>query len=97
MDTTSRDLFLFYISDKRAAISLEDIITFWTGADSVLPCGFDKKLLISFYPMEEGVKRLPSASTCALCLWLPRGAENPEEFQTLVEYAINGTQGFGKI
>ena len=87
----------FVLSDGRSELSLGDILQFWTGADSVPPCGFREPLTLAFYAQEEGIVRLPNCHTCAMILRLPRGAEDPEIFQKLLEFAIKGTQGFGKI
>ena len=52
-------------------MSLEDLLIFITGADAILPLGFDDPIVISFYDMKGQVKRLPWSLTCALALNLP--------------------------
>jgi len=58
---------------------MADILVFWTGASALPPCGFSDMLHIQFYDRPENeARRLPSASTCALILWLPRNVDDPD-------------------
>ena len=70
----------------------------WTGADQVPPMDFGDKLKLSFYEM-RGERRVPSASTCAKDLHLPRHCETESELQffDLMMTALKEGQGFGKI
>ena len=77
-------------------LSLEDLLIFITGADAIPPLGFDDPIVISFYDMEGNVKRLPWSSTCALTLNLPRGMNDPQEFNALISNALQNCYGFGK-
>lgn len=45
-----------------------------------------------------GVRNAPHtyASTCSLCLYLPRGVVDEEQFKELVSTALKGSLGFGK-
>lgn len=72
-------------------------IVFWTDADSVPPTGFKSYLSIEFFPKVPEERQMPSASTCALCLWLPRGVVDEDEMVQLVSDAITMSTGFGKI
>ena len=89
-------LFNFFVGDE-SDITISQLLDFWTGADRVPPCGFDKQLVIDFYTPEIGVYRLPSASTCALTLYLPRGIEEPEVLSGMMRRALTECQGFGFI
>jgi len=73
------------------------LLAFWTGADAVPPCGFSDQLQLAFYDFEEGSRRLPSASTCGLTMWLPRGLTEPDELKAMLHLAIVGAHGFGKL
>lgn len=78
-------------------MQIKDVLQFISGADCVPPLGFEKKFIICFYDQEKGITRLPFASTCALQLSLPRGAEDESTFTTLMTSAIFGSAGFGKV
>jgi len=78
-------------------ITISQLLDFWTGANRPLPCGFHKDFIIDFYTPETGVYRLPSASTCALTLYLPRGIEEPEVLSEMMRRALTECQGFGFI
>jgi len=63
------------LTDVNVYTPVEDLINmvFWTGADREPPCGFGGQLRVDFYDRDENEsRRLPSASTCSLTLWLPR-------------------------
>lgn len=64
-----------------------------TGADSIPPCGFSKLIDIDFY---SDVGRLPSASTCALQLWLPR-VTDPDHITSVMVKTIKESYGFLKV
>jgi hypothetical protein len=66
------DICMSYLDNEEILISLEDILSFFTGSDRQPPCGFP-------YPAElyfnhDGV--LPTSSTCALTLTLPTKHHN---------------------
>ncbi|XP_078325135.1 uncharacterized protein LOC144622722 [Crassostrea virginica] len=61
--------------------NLNQLLAFWTGADTIPPLGFHKKLEIKFV---EDPALLPVAHTCDLSLELSRG-ETPEEFHRKME------------
>lgn len=88
---------LLCIPDGLQKVSLSELLVFWTGADAVPPMGFMKDLSVEFYPKVPGERRLPSASTCALCLWLPRGVVDEDEMGQLMSDAVMLSAGFGKI
>ncbi|XP_022107157.1 uncharacterized protein LOC110988173 isoform X2 [Acanthaster planci] len=84
-------------AEEKDEVTLEKILEFWTGAGKPPPAGFNHKLHIQFFSQETGVRRLPSSSTWAMVLWLPRGVEDPQQFQAMMTNAILETQGFGKM
>ena len=90
-------MLLTLCTEANAVVSLEDVLQFWTAARKVPPCGFDNKLSIQFYPSVSGIRRFPSSSTCGPILWLPRGADDPDDFKELMTMAIKESHGFGKI
>jgi len=85
------------VSAANSELSLADLLTFWTGADCIPPNGFGAVLQIQFYPQHHSERRLPSASTCALILWLPRGIDDPDTLWGLLTDAVKLSAGFGKI
>ncbi|XP_078322561.1 G2/M phase-specific E3 ubiquitin-protein ligase-like isoform X1 [Crassostrea virginica] len=70
--------------EDTSEINLNQLLAFWTGADTIPPLGFHKKLEIKFV---EDPALLPVAHTCDLSLELSRG-ETPEEFHRKMELAI---------
>lgn len=68
---------------------------FITGADSIPPLGFQGQPSIDFYTPEN--RRLPFASTCGMVLFLPRGIQEEEELTDMLNTALKGYSGFGKI
>ena len=70
-------------------------MSFWTGFNAIPPCGFDSNLTVDFY--EAAGRRLPSAATCSMTLWLPRNVSDPDELWNLLKDAIHMSAGFGKI
>jgi len=84
-------------ADESSKLKLADILTFWTGADCVPLGGFPDPLQIEFYSKAGNDRRLPSASTCACTLWLPRNVSEPDSMWELLEDAINLSGGYGKI
>ena len=63
--------------EKEVVIRLEDLLAFTTGADKLPPMGFKDTLKIMF--LEDS--KLPKASTCGLCLFLPLKANNYDDFK----------------
>jgi len=89
---------LYYIvSETNSKLELSDILSFWTGADSIPPIGFSHNLSVQFYSQEPKQRRLPSASTCSMVLWLPRNVGEPDTLWDLLTDAIRMSAGFGKI
>jgi len=81
-------------AESMSKVTLEDIMAFITGAKEIPPLGFPTPLTIAFYDMLDR-QHFPTASTCDLRLWLPRGVE-PDTLQQLMEEAVLGSHGFGK-
>ena len=80
-------------NEKEVVIRLEDLLAFTTGANKLPPMGFKDTLRIMF--LEDS--KLPKASTCGLCLFLPLKASSYEEFKVnLVEGVVSG-YGFGNM
>ncbi|KAH3801398.1 hypothetical protein DPMN_155048 [Dreissena polymorpha] len=87
------ELFLQDIEDGIVPTTMAELLSFISGAASIPPCGFQKPIEIHFYMQEDGVTRLPYASTCSLDLWLPRG-QTPENLSTLLLKSVNESMGF---
>ncbi|XP_031134214.1 G2/M phase-specific E3 ubiquitin-protein ligase-like [Sander lucioperca] len=91
------ECWLMSIQEEEMDISFEELLVFVTGADSVPPLGFPQKCQLDFYNQEDGSCRIPYSSTCSLCLFLPRGVTEEEEFRRLMFLALKGSLGFGKV
>lgn len=94
-DSEERTIYCFelFLQDLEEQVvpdlSLEDLLCFITGADSIpRPLGFDDPIAINFYDMTTNVRRLPWSSTCALTLNLPRGFDDPQEFNAIMCNAL---------
>ncbi|KAJ8346625.1 hypothetical protein SKAU_G00280260 [Synaphobranchus kaupii] len=90
------ELFLNMVDAKDTSVSYEDLLIFITGTDTVPALGFPSKLTVDFFDREDGVRRLPYASTCSLNLFLPRGLSSEEEMADLMLTAVKCGIGFGK-
>ncbi|KAK2814659.1 hypothetical protein Q5P01_000862 [Channa striata] len=88
---------LMEIQEAGTDISFEDLLVFVTGADHIPPLGFPHPCTITFYDQEPGSRRIPYASTCSLTISLPRGVEEEQEFNDLMNTARKGSLGFGKV
>ncbi|KAG8004766.1 hypothetical protein GBF38_016643 [Nibea albiflora] len=85
------------IEDKVTELRFEDLLIFVTGADEVPALGFPRKPRIDFYEQEAGRRRLPYASTCAMCLYLPRGITEEDKLHEMLFQATRDSLGFGKV
>lgn len=83
--------------DGNIQATLEELLSFITGADQIPPTGFSKCIDITFYATETGVKRLPHASTCSLEFYLPRGVGDPNVFKEMMLMSLKECIGFEKI
>ena len=91
------EFFLKDLDDGRIPdLVLKELLIFVTGADAVPPPGFTSALPISFYDMENDVKRLPYTSTCNMSLSVARGLQEPKNFNELMYGTTLGCFGFGK-
>lgn len=92
------ELFLKDLEEGEAdGLTLEDLLVFITGADSVPPLGFQQLISVQFYDFTGNVHRCPWSRTCALTLHLPRGVEDPQEFNKLMKESLLECHGFGKM
>ncbi|XP_067445137.1 uncharacterized protein [Thunnus thynnus] len=93
----SWEMVLNMIEDKVTELRFEDLLIFITGADEVPALGFPRKPSIDFYKQEAGQRRLPYASTCMMCLYLPRGVTQEDELHGMLFQATRESLGFGKV
>ncbi|XP_042268207.1 uncharacterized protein LOC121897638 isoform X1 [Thunnus maccoyii] len=93
----SWEMVLNMIEDKVTELRFEDLLIFITGADEVPALGFPRKPSIDFYEQEAGQRRLPYASTCVMCLYLPRGVTQEDELHGMLFQATRESLGFGKV
>ncbi|XP_037627029.1 uncharacterized protein LOC119489002 isoform X1 [Sebastes umbrosus] len=87
---------LTLVRDGQADFSFEDLLTFITGADHLPPLGFPGLISLRFYSQDASMSgvRLPHASTCALELFLPRGAAGAADLLALQSRAVHEALGF---
>lgn len=84
--------FSLYISAGQTEVALEELLSFWTGANTLPPLGFQNKLEIQFVNSDS--PRLPKAYTCGLVLELCRGLSDPDLFRQDMVKAITWSGGF---
>jgi len=82
-------------ADSESSVTFPGLLQFITGIDTVPPLGFTKSITVDFYDMSSS-QHYPSSSTCDLRLWLPRGVGG-DKLKQLLEEAVVGSPGFGKI
>ncbi|XP_031725580.1 uncharacterized protein LOC116395664 [Anarrhichthys ocellatus] len=90
---------LTLVSDGEADFSFEDLLAFITGADHLPPLGFPRLISLRFYSQDASMSgaRLPHASTCALELFLPRGAAGAADLLVLLSRAVREGLGFTRF
>nr|XP_046247374.1 uncharacterized protein LOC124060441 isoform X2 [Scatophagus argus] len=90
------DTVLSLVSDGQADFSFEDLLAFITGVDHLPPLGFPRLICLHFYSQDVNMSgvRLPFASTCALELFLPRGAAGAADLLMLLSRAVREASGF---
>ncbi|XP_064632859.1 uncharacterized protein LOC135491123 [Lineus longissimus] len=72
--------FLQSCENQKNNITINDVLQFCTGLALLPPQGLNHNaIVVKFYDQEEGTLRLPSASTCALWLWLPRNLKDRKD------------------
>ncbi|XP_078114540.1 uncharacterized protein LOC144523099 [Sander vitreus] len=86
---------LTLISDGEADLSFEDLLAFIIGADHLPPLGFPRLISLRFYSQDASMSgvHLPHASTCALELFLPRGAAGAADLMVLLSRAVHEALG----
>uniref|UniRef100_A0A8P4GUY1 HECT domain-containing protein n=2 Tax=Dicentrarchus labrax TaxID=13489 RepID=A0A8P4GUY1_DICLA len=87
------------ISDGQADFSFENLLAFITGADHLPPLGFPRLISLRFYSQDASMSgvRLPYVSTCALELFLPRGAAAAADLLMLLSRAMREALGFTRF
>ncbi|KAJ8246601.1 hypothetical protein GJAV_G00253300 [Gymnothorax javanicus] len=88
---------LVAIEEGEVDAQFKDLLIFVTAADHIPPLGFPGECIIRFSDQEPGTRRLPYASTCAVTLHLPRGIDESVEFRDMMDMALKGSLGFGKV
>ena len=74
--------------------SLEEILMFCTGSDSVPPVGFCKKIDVVFLGSQA---ILPTASTCSLELRIPTCHNDSSSFSEMMSLGLKCGMEFGCI
>ena len=77
-------------------MAVKDVLTFFTGADRVPPCGFPKEPKIRF--LHNDTEVLATASTCDLEIRIPvKFSCNADKFCEMMTLSLKGDNGFGNI
>ena len=80
--------------DSKVVLTLEDVLTFVTGANCIPPMGFDTPPQTTFC---HDNSHYPTASTCVPSIKIPCSLRDVSLFSTRMTEAIVGTVGFGKV
>ena len=82
-------------TEGKTGCTLEDVLTFFTGADSIPPLGFDRQPNVCFLH-DESI--FCTASTCSIELRLPCcHQENYEAFKQAMIMSLHDNDGFGGV
>ncbi|XP_039543841.1 G2/M phase-specific E3 ubiquitin-protein ligase isoform X3 [Pimephales promelas] len=82
--------YLLDTGEQETAISLQDILMFATGLDSLPPSTIQPQPLLTF----ESTSKFPIASTCANTIKLPM-SKSYEDFKNAMDFGIQNSPGFG--
>ncbi|XP_051990890.1 G2/M phase-specific E3 ubiquitin-protein ligase [Xyrauchen texanus] len=82
--------YLLDTGEQETGISLQDILMFATGLDSLPPSTFEPQPQLTF----ERTSKFPIASTCANTIKLPM-SKSYEEFKNAMDFGIQNSPGFG--
>lgn len=87
---------LFFFLDGDSGCSLEDLLSFMSGADTIPPYGFPVTPTLIFLHHES---TLPTASTCDLILRLPACYNYKQygQFKDAMILGLKGHDGFGGV
>lgn len=85
----------FIGQNDEGGVTPSKILSFITGAEKPPPMGFAQQPTIRF--IEDKTKILPTASMCALSLYLPLPLTEYQSFQHNMDMAILNTIGFGQV
>ena len=89
---TCTSMCYFIVISIMIGVSLESILSFFSGGESVPPMGFETQPVLYF----SSSAVLPTASTCAITLTLPTCYHNQSEnFKIKMTFAIMNHGGFG--
>jgi len=83
-------------TEGQSRVSYQQLLEFTSGADHIPVLGFEKSPALDFYSPVPNVRRLPYASTCDICLFLPRGVGAPE-LLSMMEQSVLDCSGFGFV
>ena len=81
-----------FLESNEEKVSLQMILAFFTGADSIPPTGYSE-VVLSF----SETSPYPTASTCALELTLPTNHEEYAAFKKSLDVGFTMHGGFGLI
>ncbi len=80
------------IEHENRSLTLEDFLTFVSGANRIPPTGFEKLITIDF----NDTFLYPTASTCRLTMYLPTKFDTYSDFKSaMIEGLVSGF-GFGQ-
>ena len=89
--------FVFFVGNN-AEFSLSDIVHFITGSSTYPPLGFSVKMTLEFkHGCAQKCKCRPTASTCAMTMFMPVHIDSVDEMKVIINSALKDCKGFGKI
>ncbi|XP_031327303.1 G2/M phase-specific E3 ubiquitin-protein ligase-like [Photinus pyralis] len=85
--------YLLDCEEENSNCSLEELLVFVTGADTVPALGFGTKIYIRF--QHDDKMMYPKANTCGLELYLPTCHTNFDDFKYHMDFGIGNSKDFG--
>lgn len=76
-------------------MSINQILAFTTGVDTLPALGFDEPLKLRFLHRDDS--NFPKANTCSLVLELPVTHNSYEDFKLFMDYGIQNGMVFGAV
>ena len=86
----------YFFVDGKTACDVNDVLVFFSGADSVPPLGFEKKPYVTF--IHDNISKFCTASTYDLQLRLPTcHGEDYVAFAEAMTMSLKDNDGFGVV
>ena len=95
-DCYSYHYLFIYITEDEVDCSVKDVLVFFSGSDSIPPCGFEgvTPTMIFLHSCDD---LFPTASTCDLEFRLPATYGEYQKFKDAMVLGLKGHDGFGGV